>query len=494
MIVDFHASCGNVATTGKDWSLDDLAHWADLSGVDTLIVESLDARYHADDAPHERLLAACRASGGRFLPAATVSLNSDIRSIEVASLARGQGFACVVLREPMFEESRVLHEVLGALSKAPLPVYRELAYDELDMAFRVAREHADISFVFAPNGYEALELNHRLVELPNVYIAMAHTFYALGQVETACRRMGADRILYASDMPPQHPARPLGAIYDAEISEADRDMVLGGSAQKLLARHGIKVPRSAATPPRLVPPCPIIDTHGHIGADCRRPDYDSSVDALLRFLRRAGGELVYISSTEGIYGDVVEGNRQAIEVMKAHPDCMRGYLVINPWRREACLDDIRRCREWGFSGLKPYPRTFGHLLSDPIMDPVLELAEKMGLPMLSHALPDDLRAALEKYPRLRMLAAHMTFFPDEKARLAREYPNTVLEISGAGVGVEDVVRAVEIAGEENLVFGSDLTAHSLGFTLYPLLCSGLPETTLRAILRDNALRFFGDTE
>jgi predicted TIM-barrel fold metal-dependent hydrolase len=125
------------------------------------------------------------------------------------------------------------------------------------------------------------------------------------------------------------------------------------------------------------------------------------------------------------------------------------------------------------------------------MDPIWDLAAELGLAVLCHSDATDLRKVLEKRPHAKMLAAHMSSQYKEKAELARDYPNVVLEISGAGAGPEDIIRAVEIAGPENLVFGSDLNTHALNYTLRPVLCSGLPEATLRAILRENAIRFFG---
>jgi predicted TIM-barrel fold metal-dependent hydrolase len=385
----------------------------------------------------------------------------------------------------------VLHDVLRELSAAPLPVYRELAGVDFDVGFCIARDYPRLSFVFAPAGFQALELNHRVTGLPNVSIAMARTLYSVGQVETACRSMGAARILYASDLPQQHPGRPIGVIEDAEVSETDRDMILGGSALGLLRKHGVTVPDVAEHPCwNSPPPCRIMDTHGHIGSDWRRPDFDSSPEAVLRFLDRAGADVIYVSDTEGVFGDVVAGNRRTAIHMKSYPNRIRGYAVVNPWMGDACLEEIRRCHALGFSGLKPYPGTFGHKLSDPVMDPVWDLAEELRWPVLCHSDAADLRLVLEKRPGTRMLAAHMSSQYAEKAQLAREFPNVVLEISGAGAGPEDILRAVEIAGERKLVFGSDLNTHSLGFTLRPLLCSGLPESTLRAILRENPLRFF----
>jgi predicted TIM-barrel fold metal-dependent hydrolase len=268
-------------------------------------------------------------------------------------------------------------------------------------------------------------------------------------------------------------------------------MVRGGSAARLLAEHGVALPTVASRKPLTRPNIPIIDTHGHTGSDCQRPDFDYTLTGLKGSLTRGGGERIYVSNLEAIYGDFAAGNRRAVEDLKANPDWLDGYLVINPKMGEACLAEVRQCRANGFVGLKPYPYSFGHQLSDPIMDPVYDLAERMGLCVLCHSEHGDLRRVLEKHPKLRMLAAHMSGESLEKAQLTKEFPNVVLETSGAGSAPEDVQRAVAIAGPHKLVFGSDLHAHPIGWTLFPILASDLPETTIKAILRENALRFFG---
>jgi len=47
---------------------------------------------------------------------------------------------------------------------------------------------------------------------------------------------------------------------------AERALILGRNALRLLAEHGITI-EDRASRPFPIPPCPIIDTHGHIGSD-----------------------------------------------------------------------------------------------------------------------------------------------------------------------------------------------------------------------------------
>lgn len=495
MILDFHSGLGLVPTAGKRWSAEDFLVCADRCGTDLAVVESLDNLIHRDDVADESLLAACRAHPRRLLPAATVDLTADEFGPRVAASARRRGFAAVVLRGRLFAASRCLPRVLEELRRAPLPIYRpDCGHAEWDLLHQVAVDWPDLTFVLAPGSFDGLELAHRLVERPNVCFAMPRSLYATGQLEKAVRLMGASRILYAGDFPFQHPARPLGVIFDADLSEPERERVLGGAAVALLKRHGLDVPEPERSTRRQRPPCSIVDVHGHLGADRTRVDYDHRTETMLGYLDRGGAEVLHVSSVEGVYGDVAWGNSFIAREVGRFPNRLRGYAVVNPWEGPPCLDEIRRCHAMGFVGLKPYPPSLWHDLADPIMDPVWELTDALGWPALCHPRPgnvQDLRRTLEKRPSARLMLAHMTSGHREKAALAREFPNAIFEISGAGSSLESIPESLTIAGPENLVFGSDLCTHPVGFTLYPLLCSGLGEDVLRAILRDNALRYFG---
>lgn len=494
MILDFHAAIGHVPTAGRNWKVNDLLTWADRCFTDALIVEHLDNAIHRDDGPHESLLALCREHPRRLLAAATIDLRSDEYGLSVARSARKRGFAAVILRGPLFQESRLLSLELDALRQAPLPIFRSLSDSgEWDSLYQIARSAPELSFVLAPDSFEGFELTHKLVEQANVYFAIEHSLYATGQIEKAVRIMGAERIIYGGDFPNQHPARPLGVIFDADITEVERETILSGAALKLLKRHGIEAPEPNRPTRRRVPPCAIVDIHGHLGADRMRLDYDSRTETILDYLDRGGGEILYVSSVEGVFGDVRWGNQATAEAVARYPRKLRGYAVVNPLEGPPCLDEIRRCHALGFVGLKPYPCAFGHDLADPVMDPVWKLTESFGWPALCHPRPGnvaDLRRVLEKRPQARLILAHMTSDYKEKAEIAREFTNAIFEISGAGAALESIAVSLEIAGPQKLVFGSDLCTHPLGFTLYPLLCSDLTDETLCAILRENALGYF----
>ena len=70
--------------------------------------------------------------------------------------------------------------------------------------------------------------------LPNVYLETAYAVGAPGQLEAVVEGVGADRILYGSDMPLFDARNQVGRIATADISEEDKRKILGLNAIKLL--------------------------------------------------------------------------------------------------------------------------------------------------------------------------------------------------------------------------------------------------------------------
>jgi predicted TIM-barrel fold metal-dependent hydrolase len=72
---------------------------------------------------------------------------------------------------------------------------------------------------------------------PNVYVDTSGSQPISGVVEYAVETLGAERILFGSDVPGRDFSSQLGRIYGAKISERHRRLILGINAQQLL---GIK--------------------------------------------------------------------------------------------------------------------------------------------------------------------------------------------------------------------------------------------------------------
>ena len=70
--------------------------------------------------------------------------------------------------------------------------------------------------------------------IPNVYLETAAAWGVHGQFETIVEAVGADRILYGSDMPLFDARNQVGRIVTANISDDDKKKILGLNAIKLL--------------------------------------------------------------------------------------------------------------------------------------------------------------------------------------------------------------------------------------------------------------------
>lgn len=73
---------------------------------------------------------------------------------------------------------------------------------------------------------------------PNVLVDTSGSQPVAGLVEYAVRELGADRILYGSDLPIRDFTGQLGRILGADIAEEDREKVLFRNAERLLKLGG----------------------------------------------------------------------------------------------------------------------------------------------------------------------------------------------------------------------------------------------------------------
>lgn len=69
---------------------------------------------------------------------------------------------------------------------------------------------------------------------PNVHVDTSGSQPEHGLVEYAAEELGAERILYGSDAPGRDFACQLGKVLGANLSETEREAILGGNAQRLL--------------------------------------------------------------------------------------------------------------------------------------------------------------------------------------------------------------------------------------------------------------------
>jgi predicted TIM-barrel fold metal-dependent hydrolase len=68
---------------------------------------------------------------------------------------------------------------------------------------------------------------------PNVHVDLSGDVYALGLVEWLVEQLGAERVLYGSDMNWIDPRTTLGRVLDADLTAEQKALVLGGTARRI---------------------------------------------------------------------------------------------------------------------------------------------------------------------------------------------------------------------------------------------------------------------
>lgn len=115
----------------------------------------------------------------------------------------------------------ILNEVYGVF--LPVGILAELG-----------RRHPETTFIFAHAGGIWEKAFQAVAPYANLNVDVCGFDPEIGIVEKAVRALGAERVLYGSDAPGRSYAAQLAKVKYADISDAERDLVLGGNAARLL--------------------------------------------------------------------------------------------------------------------------------------------------------------------------------------------------------------------------------------------------------------------
>jgi len=98
----------------------------------------------------------------------------------------------------------------------------------------IAARHPETTIIFGHSGGN-WEWGYRVVQdLPNVHAELAGGDPELGQTEMAVAMLGAERVVYGSDAHGRSFASQMSKVYGADISEADKALILGGNMERIL--------------------------------------------------------------------------------------------------------------------------------------------------------------------------------------------------------------------------------------------------------------------
>jgi len=234
----------------------------------------------------------------------------------------------------------------------------------------------------------------------------------------------------------------------------------------------------------------IIDAHTHLGDF---PVFNVNLDA---------DGLVDLMDEYGIIQSVLFSlpNKLTLEAVRKYPERLSGLVWVNPYDGEAALEAIERAiSSWGFKGVKMHPLLDSYLPDSDIVNPIMEHARKLKVPILFHcghppwSLPWHFGNLADTFPEVSMVLGHMghghIVYINGAMEVAKRHDNIFLETSGMPMHSK-IKEAVDVVGVDRVMYGSDAPFGHPAFELKKVEVSGLEEDELIRVLGENALQLF----
>jgi predicted TIM-barrel fold metal-dependent hydrolase len=344
----------------------------------------------------------------------------------------------------------------------------------------------------------------------NLHISLDHYQCHYG-IENLVATGNEDQLVYASNAPLMSMGAHRCNVDYAEVPEKVRAKIAGGNLLRLIGLKDAPAlntnrsedPIMAAARRGKPLPVPLIDMHMHIvheglnGAGLGTRTYrggPSGVFANIKRLGYVGGG--FMSWNGVVSADSLAGNDCVKQTLAAAPQGYWGLGSFDPTHyTQAELRDLipQLYADQRFVGMKPY-WVYGVEYHHPSYDVWWEYGNARNFYALIHRTREDfteVTALAAKYPNVRWVVAHCgATYPvaDQAIEAIRRYPNIFAEITLTPVTFGVIDYLVAQAGEDRVVYGSDLPMRDprqqLGWVVY----SRLPLAVKRKLLGENALK------
>ena len=217
---------------------------------------------------------------------------------------------------------------------------------------------------------------------------------------------------------------------------------------------------------------PVIDCHSHLQFHSS-PDYQEKDRRLIEAADKLRIDQLCASILTPKRPASLEGFRQCnaflVEGIRRFPGRVLGYCYVNPGYTREAIEEIRRyVGDYGFIGVKLYNE---HFADDPVVFPIVETAQELGVPILHHAghahffnqeqphISDGARLAAlgRRYPEATLICAHIGGGGDWEwtIKSLRHARNVFLDTSGSVIDEGMVDMAVRVLGVDRILFGTD---------------------------------------
>ena len=195
-----------------------------------------------------------------------------------------------------------------------------------------------------------------------------------------------------------------------------------------------------------------------------------------------------------------QANDTVYKAMQRYPDMIMGMCFVNGGHKEKAVDEVKRCVDMGFVGVKLYHQYF---INDEIMNCLVEACIDMDIPILVHA--GKLMRFTERQPRLsggehfadmgrrypeaNIIMAHIAGGGDWQWQLKgiADVKNIYTDLSGSVVDYPVVEETVKTLGADRVLFGTDGTLFA---GVGKVLAANIPDEDKKTILAGTSYERF----
>ncbi len=241
MIIDGHVHIGTSVFFHMQAGADDLLRLADRAGFDRIFVTELNALFYDMSEGNDALAAEIAPHPDRMIGYASIPTpRFGKRAVEEIRRCRERhGFRGVKIYshpEATIAEAGT-YPLLEVAAELGMVVLGQTTPDECDHLMAAVPQARLVMAHMGGHPYAYGDW-HRAVAVAkkreNLLLDTASSQIDNGMIEYAVAQLGADKILFGSDMPLLDPHTQLAKIRGAEIGDADKAKILGGNLRLLL--------------------------------------------------------------------------------------------------------------------------------------------------------------------------------------------------------------------------------------------------------------------
>ncbi|OYT31697.1 MAG: hypothetical protein B6U94_02125 [Thermofilum sp. ex4484_79] len=204
----------------------------------------------------------------------------------------------------------------------------------------------------------------------------------------------------------------------------------------------------------------------------------------------------YYSAISSLLYDYREGNKLILDATRKYPERINGLVSVNPYFGDEAIAELKKyVLEYSFKGVKFHPSYFYIEPSHNLAMPIWETMTELDVVLMIHTYDGGVEVykVAKKFPDLIIIAYHMggTLWKEAVDRLS-EFGNVYFEMSSSIADPGMIRYAVEKAGVERILFGSDIPFNDPAVSLGKVLDANLSLNDYEKIFYRNAERLLGE--